>query len=183
RHAIAHVAGKGGDERFRFEPERQRDVGDATSGEVVDEALDDRQVADWQHGLRRRQRQRPQTSSEPADQDDRAHQPPVVVVEGTGVAVPVAVPATVVSTAAGATPTLVSPVDGSGTVSPGANVVVLAITAPPSAAPSVGNCAAQSGCGMSAPLGTKATVKTMPSLVIRMFFMSVTTSWNVLGSL
>ena len=77
--------------------------------------------------------------------------------------------------------TLVSPWSAAD-VSPGASVVVLAITAPPSAAPSVGSCAAQSGCGMLAPFGTKATVNTMPSLVMRMSLMSVTTSWNVFGS-
>ena len=88
----------------------------------------------------------------------------VVVVDTDSVVV---APATVVVVAPG---TVVAP-----------GMVVVATTSPPSAAPSVGNWAAQSGGGMLAPFGTNATTNTMPSLTIRMLLKSVTTSWYTSG--
>ena len=46
------TVGERSDERLRLEPEGERDLGDPAAGEVGDQALDDRHVADGQHRLR-----------------------------------------------------------------------------------------------------------------------------------
>ena len=183
RNPVALAVGKGLDERLGLEAECQRHVGDPSLRQVVDKAFDDRHVPDRQHRFRCRQRQRPQVeyrSRRPerrrasaacggcrrhrGGRDRRRCRSSRAGCRWSRRCRPSCRPVDV---------------DGAGAV--GDRSSWSAITAPPSAAPSVGSCDAQSGCGMSAPFGTNATTNTMPSLVMRMLLKSVTTSWKVPG--
>ncbi len=98
--------------RLGFEAERKHHIGDATRSETIDQVHDHRPVEDRQHRLGNVVGERPQASSEPADEHDGEHQPPAVVgaseVSVTAVTAvvsgvefddgsPVVVPATVVA--------------------------------------------------------------------------------------
>ena len=52
RHPVALAARERFDERLRLESERERDLGDATFGEVVHQTFDDRDMPDGQHRFR-----------------------------------------------------------------------------------------------------------------------------------
>ena len=122
-------------------------------------------MTDGKHRLRRGQRERTQASTEAADQDDGAHQPPVVVDAGVVVLVETVALVVVGALDPPAVVAVVAPVAGVdagvepptavvvGMAPAGMVVVTVGFGLALSLAPRVGSCAAQSGMGMSAPLG------------------------------
>ena len=76
-HIAAPAVRKRSHEGFRFEPEREHDLGDPATTKSVNESLDHRPVADGQHRLWDLVGEWPESCSEAADENDGAHQPSV----------------------------------------------------------------------------------------------------------